>query len=346
MISMNSYNMKLEDRINALSELGQRLKAKPTGLEEVLHRAAVENQWFTIENSQKAINAICHTMLDPKALNAWVNTYHPGNPVQPKRVGMVMAGNLPVVGFHDLLCVFVCGHHSLIKLSEKDKVILPYLLQLLEEIDPATAPYFECSERLAGFDAVIATGSNNSARYFETYFGKYPNIIRKNRNAVAILSGQESTEQMEALGEDIFAYFGLGCRSVSKLYVPEGYDFEPLLLSLRKYKDLVLHNKYKNNFDYNYTLYILNKIPHESNGTVLLVEDASLSSRIACLHYEHYEDEAQLTAELNRRAAEIQCVVSTQAIQDLKVIPPGKAQRPGLTDYADGVDTMQFLLSL
>jgi len=338
--------MKLEDRISALSKLGQRLGAKPAGLEEVLRRAAVDNQWFTIENSQKAIDAICNTMLSPEPLNAWVNTYRPANPVRPLKVGMVMAGNLPVVGFHDLLCVFVCGHQALIKLSEKDKVILPYLLKLLEEIDPATASYFECTERLTGFDAVIATGSNNSARYFETYFGKYPNIIRKNRNAVAILTGQETAEQMEALGEDIFAYFGLGCRSVSKLYVPKGYDFEPFFLSLRKYKDIVLHNKYKNNFDYNYTLYILNKVPHESNGTVLLIEDASLNSRIACLHYEYYEEEEQLAKELIQREEEIQCMVAAQAIQDLKVIPPGKAQRPGLTDYADGVDTMQFLLSL
>ena len=338
--------MKLEDRINALVDLGQRLEAKPAGMEAILHRASVENQWFTIENTQRAIDAICKTMLAREVLNNWVDAYHPGEPTQVLKVGMVMAGNLPVVGFHDLLCVFVCGHRSLIKLSEKDKVILPYLLRLLEEIDPATASYFECSERLIGFDAVIATGSNNSARYFETYFGKYPNIIRKNRNAVAVLNGQETNVQMEALGEDIFAYFGLGCRSVSKLYVPKGYDFEPLFQSLRKYKDIVLHNKYKNNFDYNYTLYILNKIPHESNGTVLLIEDPSLNSRIACLHYEYYEDEEQLAGALSQGTEEIQCIVSAQAIQDLKVLAPGQAQHPGLMDYADGVDTMQFLLSL
>jgi len=198
---------------------------------------------------------------------------------------------------------------------------------------------------LQGLDGVIATGSNNSARYFEAYFGKYPNIIRKNRNAVAILNNKETKEDLAKLGTDIFQYFGLGCRNVAKIYVPEDFDFDQLLEALHEHKEIVMHDKYKNNFDYNYTLIILNSVAHKSNGCILLTEDASLQSRIAQLHYEFYKDEADLNTKLTSVESEIQCVVG-QAVKGWSTIPFGQAQVPGLSDYADGVDTLEFLLGL
>ena len=201
-------------------------------------------------------------------------------------------------------------------------------------------------DRLANFDAVIATGSNNTARYFDQYFGKYPNIIRKNRNAIAVLDGKENESELKALGRDVFQFFGLGCRNVSKVYLPKGYEFEPLLEALHTYNELVLHNKYKNNFDYNYTLLIMNKIPHQSNGCVLMTEDTSLQSRIASLHYEYYEDKDQLQKDLENKKEEIQCAVGRVDLDGISVFPFGKAQQPALMDYADGVDTMEFLLSI
>ncbi|MEL6637336.1 MAG: acyl-CoA reductase, partial [Bacteroidota bacterium] len=201
-------------------------------------------------------------------------------------------------------------------------------------------------EKLEGYDAVIATGSNNSARYFEAYFGRKPHIIRRNRNGVAVLTGRETAADLAGIADDALAYFGLGCRNVSKLYVPEGYRFEPLLEALHEHRELVLHNKYKNNFDYNYTLLILNRVEHLANGCVLLIEDRALPSRIASLHYEYYADDDQLRRELGERTADIQCVVSAEALEGWKRIAPGQAQQPGLRDYADGVDTVQFLLGL
>ena len=198
-------------------------------------------------------------------------------------------------------------------------------------------------EPLRGFDAVVATGSNNTARYFEQYFAKYPHIIRHNRNAVAALNGAESMADLYALGRDVFSYFGLGCRNVSKLYVPHGYQFDALLEALHEYRDLALHNKYKNNFDYNFTLLILNNIPHHNNGCVLLHESASLTSRIASLHYEYYGDLSELDDLLAARRDEIQCVASNLPLRGFPAVPFGKTQEPGLADYPDGVDVMQFL---
>ncbi len=338
--------MLLEKRIAALVALGNRLKKSDERLEAVIHKAYLYNPWFTKENSAKAIEAIVEQMLSEKLLRDWISHYDLSKKSRPKKVALILAGNIPLVGFHDVLSVFLAGHQSMIKLSEKDRFLLPYLIELLNEIDPAIAPYFEVTDRLSNFDAVIATGSNNSARYFEQYFGKYPHIIRKNRNAIAILDGRESEEELKELGRDIFQFFGLGCRSVSKLYLPKGYHFEPLLEALHTYNELVLHNKYKNNFDYNYTLLILNKIPHQSNGCVLMTEDTSLQSRIASLHYEYYEAEAKLKTDLENQKDEIQCAVGKMELDGVAVFPFGKAQQPRLMDYADGVDTMEFLTGI
>lgn len=339
--------LQLEERLSALAALGAHLRAgKDEYLEAVIHRTSIHNPWFTTENQHKAIQAIAHTMLQAEALRAWVDVYRWPARRQPQTVGLVMAGNLPLVGFHDVLCVFVAGHRARIKLSDKDPYLLPYLLKLLEDFMPGASDHFKVVERLADFDAVIATGSNNSLRYFKSYFGKYPHILRGHRNGVAVLTGDESPEALQRLGEDVFAYFGLGCRNVAKLYVPDQYDFDPLLEALYEQREVVLHSKYKNNFDYNYSLFVLNRSTFRANGCVLLLESASFQSPIACLHYETYRDQAAVAEELRQRSDEIQVVVGEIDLPGIAVLPFGQTQAPGLADYADGVDTMAFLLGL
>ena len=338
--------MKLSERRDALVKLGEHLRGEDEFLEALMHRSHYHNQWFTIENQKQAIQAIAEHFLDAEKLKQWLGHYHLDDHIQPKKVGLVLPGNIPLVGFHDVLCVFAAGHRAQIKLSDKDQYLLPYLLQLLAKFDERAGSYFEIVPNLRDFEAVIATGSNNSSRYFEAYFSKVPNIIRKNRNAIAVLTGDESAEELQRLGEDVFQYFGLGCRNVSKIYVPRQYDFNTLLEALYEYRGIILHTKYKNNFDYNYALYILNKTTHLANGCIILTESQSLQSRIAGLHYEYYDNLAQMEAEIEARAEEIQCVVAQDNLLSARTLPFGKAQQPELWDYADGVDTMQFLLAL
>lgn len=336
--------MNLNERKSALVALGQYLLSDDEYLQAVVKRTSLHNAWFTEDFQQKAIRAIAQEMLDETKLEAWLSAYAIADGQEVKKVGLVLAGNLPLVGFNDVMCVFASGHKAVIKQSDKDPYLLPALLRALKQIDARTADYFETVERLSGFDAVIATGSNNTARYFESYFGKYPNIIRKNRNGLAVLTGQETKEELVAFGNDVFDYFGLGCRNVSKLYVPKGYNFEPLLEALHEYRRLVTHTKYKNNFDYQYAIYILNKVELKANGCVLMTENKALQSPIACLHYEYYEDATSLEQELKAQRTSIQLVVSRLAFDGLPVFALGGAQQPSLSDYADGVDTMQFLL--
>lgn len=336
--------MNLNERKSALVALGQYLLSDDEYLQAVVKRTSLHNAWFTEDFQQKAIRAIAQEMLDEAKLEAWLSAYAIADGQEVKKVGLVLAGNLPLVGFNDVMCVFASGHKAVIKQSDKDPYLLPALLRALKQIDARTVDYFETVERLSGFDAVIATGSNNTARYFESYFGKYPNIIRKNRNGLAVLTGQETKEELVAFGNDVFDYFGLGCRNVSKLYVPKGYNFEPLLEALHEYRTLVTHTKYKNNFDYQYAIYILNKVELKANGCVLMTENKALQSPIACLHYEYYEDVTGLEQELKAQRASIQLVVSRLAFDGLPVFALGGAQQPSLSDYADGVDTMQFLL--
>lgn len=338
--------MKLIERLEVLAKLGAHLRGKDEYLEAVMHRTAHENQWFTIENQQKAIQAIATEYLDLEKLKRWTAPYFiPDEPVQ-KVVGLVLAGNIPLVGFHDVLCVFVSGHISQIKLSDKDSYLLPYFLKLLCEFDERASSYFQIVETLRNFDATIATGSNNSARYFEAYFSEIPHIIRKNRNAIAVLTGEETREELLALGEDIFQYFGLGCRNVAKIYVPQGYDFQLLMDVLYGFRKVAMHSKYKNNFDYNYALYILNRQPHLANDNILLLENSSFQSRIATLHYEYYDDIDKVETAIQAHTDEVQCIISSGNALKMNSLQFGAAQSPGLADYADGVDTIQFLLSL
>jgi hypothetical protein len=338
--------MNLKERIDVLIALGEYLTERDEQLQALVSTSYQQNQWFTEENIYKAITAIKEKFLQKNLIENWLSRYDISENSDKKTVGLVLAGNIPLVGFYDMMCVFLAGHKSKIKLSEKDKILLPHFIKVMENNNPEVANYFEIVERLDNFDAVIATGSNNSARYFEAYFGQFPNIIRKNRNAVAILSGAETPDQLRALGNDVFQYFGLGCRNVSKLYLPQGFDFKPLLEAFHEYNEIVLHNKYKNNFDYNYTLLIMNKIKYEANGCILMTENTSLQSRIAQLHYEYYSSLSDLKEKIIQRMDEIQCVVSETNVSGLDTIPFGKAQSPGLSDYADGVDVMDFLIKL
>lgn len=339
--------MTLQERLSALSELGRRLQQPDEYLDAVIHRTAFNNGWLTPENQRKAIQAIATRMLDADKQQIWAGRYFLPDAPAVKTVGLVMAGNIPLVGWHDVQCVFVAGHRAQIKLSEKDQYLLPCLLRMLEQIEPRTAAYFEIVPRLSDFDAVIATGSNNTSRYFESYFSHVPNIIRRNRNAVAVLDGSETAEELAALGDDVFRFFGLGCRNVSKIYVPEGYDFMPLLNALHEYREIILHDKYKNNFDYNFALYTLNKTAFYMAGSIMLTENAGFSSRIAALHYERYDKVETLQRQLAAHRDAIQCVIGrSDLLSDTTVIPFGQAQEPELWDYADGVDTMQFLLLL
>lgn len=337
--------MTLLERIEAMAALGKKLGEKDEYLGALMHRTSYHNGWFTIENQQKSVKAISEHYLDKDKLQQWLKPYNFPGETLARKVGIIMAGNIPLVGFHDLLSVFLSGHHAVIKLSDKDPYLLPYLIKLLKEIDDRTEAYFHLRNTIKEVDAVIATGSNNSARYFEQYFSKMPNIIRKNRNAVAVLSGEESKEALLALGNDIFQYFGLGCRNVAKIYVPEHYNFDAFLELLHNgFKTIVQHNKYKNNFDFNFAIHVLNKNEYKSNGCLILTKNEALSSRVGELYYETYKTINQVEVELMKRMDEIQCIVAEEGRLSLPSVEMGKAQQPELWDYADGVDTLRFLL--
>ena len=327
-------------------KLGEALDPENHEFRSVMTRTYQHNPWFTEENILLAIDSIRTRFLDPEILTDWTSGYDIKEDNDPKTVGLVFAGNIPLVGFHDFLTVFLSGNSAIIKLSEKDQFLMPFIFKQLESIDAPLIDSFRFEEKLSGFDAVIATGSNNTSRYFEYYFGKYPNIIRKNRTSVAVLDGTESENDLSELAKDVFRYFGLGCRNVSKVYVPEDYDFEPLLLNFQRYENMLMHNKYKNNYDYNLTLLILNKIPYLSCNALLIHENASIHSRIASLHYEKYSNETDLKKKLGSNLNEIQCIIRNKELEGFKITAAGKAQEPEIWDYADDVDTMEFLLAL
>lgn len=338
--------MTLKDRIELLVALGEYLKSDSEALNAAITQAYIQNRWFSIGNSKKAIANIATEFLEREKLENWAKAYEiDAETTTQKSVGIVMAGNIPLVGFHDFLCVFVAGHKALIKPSDKDKVLLLHIFEFLSNENEAFKNCIELSQRFTDFDAVIATGSNNTARYFEAYFGKYPNIIRKNRTSVAVISGDETMEELIALGIDVFEYFGLGCRNVSKLFVPKGYSFEKMMEAFHHYKEIVLHNKYKNNYDYSYTLLTMNKIPTIFGTCVLITENDGLQGRISQLFYNQYEDENSLEQDLLSQKEDIQCVVSNTNFEGLPNVNFGQTQQPSLFDYADGVDTMAFLTS-
>jgi hypothetical protein len=333
--------MNLEKRINLLAELGDYCMSKDPAWKEARHRAHAANGWFTPEFIELAVRGIATQYLQKEKLQAWTGKYQlPDAPPSPCTIGLTMAGNIPLVGFHDFLSIFLSGHHQLIKPSGRDDILIRHLLQHLLTIEPAAAGYVGFAERLPGCDAYIATGSNNSARYFEYYFAKYPHIIRRNRTSVALLSGEETLQELEDLAADVYQYFGLGCRNVTQLYVPENYDFLPLLQAFRKYNYLSQLSKYKHNYDYQLTLLILNKVGYMSNESILLVENESPFSPISVLHYTYYRPGDTLPATLSGVHPGVQCIVGRRHTKF------GQAQQPRLEDYADGIDTLKFLRDL
>lgn len=332
--------MILQERIQLMARLGEYMLGKDEAWMEVRERAYRENAWFIPEFQDLAIQQIATNFLQPDLLQQWAVDYGvKDTPANPHTVGIVMAGNIPLVGFHDFLAVFISGHPMVIKTSSKDEWLIKHLVKKLYEWEITIQNQVSFAEQLKGCDAYIATGSNNAGRYFEYYFGKYPNIIRKNRTSVAVLDGSETKEELSLLADDIQRYFGLGCRNITQLYVPESYDFVPVLHELKRYEYLMDYHKYKHNYDYHLALLIMGNKYYMNNDSLVLTENISPFSPVSQVHYQFYKDKEALTKMLSENL-DIQCVVGHG------FIPIGQAQSPGLTDYADGVDTMAFLQQL
>jgi hypothetical protein len=331
--------MNLQKRIYLIDLLRDYLEKNEEDWKIAKTVATSKNPWFTEHFIQLATENIIDNFLKKEKIEKWVHHYYLNDSITPKNIGIVMAGNIPMVGFHDFLCVFISGHKQTIKFSSKDDVLLNHLILKLNEFDKEVSDFIQTSEMLKGCDAYIATGGNQSAIHFEQYFNKYPNIIRRNRTSVAVLTGKETVGELELLSTDIHTYFGLGCRNVTKLFVPKTYDFIPLLHSFSAFKYFRDYHKYSNNYDYQLSILLLNNIKYMSNESTLLIEDERLYSPISVLHYEHYENNIQLTEQLKNNN-QIQCIVGRD------YLPFGKSQEPDIFTYADGVDTMQFLLSL
>lgn len=312
----------------------------------VINDEQYHNAWFTPESVLRAVTAI-GKMLNEADLQTWLSKYEAGNNGQNKKVGLILAGNIPLVGFHDVMCVLASGNHALIKVSSQDAYLIKHILQRLVDIDGTFAAQFSFVERLADFDAIIATGSNNSSRYFDYYFGKVPNIIRKNRNSVALLTGTETAGDLFNLGHDVFDYYGLGCRNVSKLLVPEGYNFNFFFESVERFKTIIHHHKYSNNYDYNKSIYLVNGDKHLDNGFLMLKEDERMASPLAVVYFSYYGDLPAAQQVLEEQSENIQCIVTTAPISvPNQVVGFGQSQQPAFWDYADGIDTMDFLANL
>ncbi len=306
----------------------------------VCRQAEAENPWFAMDQLNQALQGIS-MLLDPEKLQAFANKYQ--NPVkgESKEIGVIMAGNIPAAGFHDMLCVSLSNHQLSAKLSSSDKVLLPFIKSILMWADPIEGAKIRFVENLKDVDAVIATGSDNSARYFEYYFGKKPHIFRKNRNSVGIITGDENEYDLILLGRDIFTYFGLGCRSVSKLFVPEGYSFDSFFEAMLEYKAVMQHTRYMNNHDYQQALYLMNQETFLTNNFLIAKEDNRISSPVGVVYFEHYQNQESLQSKLESIDDKLQCMVKKGG-----EINFGQAQMPRISDFADGVDTMEFLSKL
>ncbi len=344
---MNGHNKtiiafaKLGDLLRDFCQSYNTQNSWHNALDEVVTKSGHHNGWFTRDNILFSLKE-WSTLLNKDKLKAWLSNYElPEN--YPKTVAIIMAGNIPLVGFHDFLSVLITGNKVLCKLSSNDKIVLPFLAKYLIECEPELKSKIVFTEnKLENFDAVIATGSNNTARYFEHYFGKKPNIIRRNRNSVAILTGNESTEQLAGLGEDIFRYYGLGCRSVSKLFVPEKYDFDAFFKGLYNFNPIINQHKYANNYDYNKAVYLMSEFQILENGFLMLKEDENYASPIASIFYETYSSIETLKEKIAVDKDKIQCIVAHGFSNN--EVPFGTTQKPVLSDFADGIDTVDFLL--
>lgn len=331
--------MTVNDRINLLVQLGEYIQENSQPWQQAKEKAYIANPWFIPEFIEQSTQAIASQFLQKNLLIDFAKQYALKHELNSKTVGIVMAGNIPLVGFHDFLCCFLSGHDCLIKASSKDDVLIKHLVNVLYRMEVTVQNKISFAQTLKNCDAYIATGSNNSGRYFDYYFGKYPSIIRKNKTSVAALTGNETLEELQLLAADIMLYFGQGCRNVTCLSVPKDYNFEPLLNALKLYDYFMEFHKYKHNYDYQLALLMMNNKFYMTNGSVVLSENESIFSAISHLHYYYYEDTEKLKDSLINNE-NIQCIVGKQFTAF------GNAQQPKINDFADGVDTMQFLSGL
>jgi hypothetical protein len=337
--------MVLKERIvEIFTELGKQLQLLPDA--ELLSwkkEAEIKNKWFTEDNVQNALNGIIF-LLRKDNLEKWLSTYNfPAS--SNKKIGVVMAGNIPMVGFHDMLCVLLAGHTLVAKLSSDDSVLLKKIAGLIIAIEPELENRIQFTERLNDVDALIATGSDNTAKHLDYYFSKVPRIIRRNRVSVAVLTGKESKEELMALGGDMLQYYGLGCRNVSKIFIPKEMTLNHIYEAIEPWKKVADNVKYGNNYDYNRSIFLLKTILHLDNGFLLAIETEELVSAIAVFYYEKYNSIEDVKLKLKKQEEKIQCVVAKDGIIE-KSIPFGSAQQPYPWDYADGIDTMKFLLAI
>jgi hypothetical protein len=337
--------MNFQHTIQILSQLGAFFRIEADTDNPIFIRSYQQNPWFTNEYVKKSLGAWGSELTNEK-LNNWLINYQNIPQPQPKKVVIIMAGNIPLVGLHDLLSVLLCGHKAIVKLSGDDNVLMKWAIENLLRLAPELSTQIEITEeRLPkDFDAVIATGSNNTNRYFEYYFKNKSSLLRKSRTSVAVLTGKETQEDLHKLGEDIFTYFGLGCRNVSKIYLPEGYDIASFYEGIVDFYEHINHNKYANNYTYHKAIFLMNLTQHFDNNFLLLKEDSAIASPLGVLFYEYYSDINELEQTLALQKENIQCIVSKVAINGS--LPLGKAQQPELTDYADGVDTVKFLMEM
>ncbi|MBT3935972.1 MAG: acyl-CoA reductase [Bacteroidetes bacterium] len=339
--------MEFEKRLKALIELGDFVKSglAKNEFSELFHQAYIHNNWFTEEFCQLSFSSLVSHYLNEDKLNEWLGKYTFSNQANKKRIGLILAGNIPLVGIHDIISVFISGHISLLKLSAKDSILTKFFIGKLNEIDSESTSYFQIDDKLTGLDALIATGSDNSARYFEYYFRNCPKIIRKNRTSIAVLSGHETNEDLKLLEKDIFQYFGLGCRSVSKVFIPVDYDLNTLIEVFEKYRYFIDHNKYYNNYIYHKSIFLLNLDDHLDNGFLMLKENQSNHSPLAVLFYERYQNTTELENRIILSKDHLQVVVSKEQLS-FPTHTFGSSQTPELWDYADEVDTLNFIHKL
>jgi hypothetical protein len=337
--------MNINNRLEAFTELGERLRnLDDDTLYRLSRQAANKNNWFTEDNVKTAIQSYAG-MLTKEKLTAWVSQYELGN-ITPRKVGLILAGNIPLSGFHDMLCILMAGHELHAKLNANDPVLPAFFREQMIDINSIFEGWIHFPERLNHIEALIANSLNDSSsRYFEQYFAKMPNILRKSRNSIAVLTGKENAAELKQLGVDIFAYYGLGSRNIAKLYVPQNYVFTTLFEALEEWKHVTHHHKYNNNYDYNKSVYLVNSIPHYDNGFLMLKEDPLLVSPISVLFYERYADEGDLALKLQMHKDQIQFIVSKDAWYP-KSLDMGQVQSPQLHEYADNIDTMAFLARL
>ena len=334
--------MNLKERINTLTAWGDALTNLPSQeWNAAFESAENKNRWFTNSNCKQAVDAIL-LWLNKETLLSWAKNYQISDAPTGKIIGIVMAGNIPLVGFHDFLCVLISGHNAKVKLSSQDDVLLPFLTNILISVDNQWKGSFSFEDRLNNIDAVISTGSDNSARYFEYYFRNIPKIIRKNRTSIGIIMGDEPVDEFIRLSRDVFSYFGMGCRNVSKIFIPDGFEIKLLQESFEAYTEIINHNKYGNNYDYQRAIRLVSGKPFTEFGNLILEESKDLVSPIAVLYYQFYSNQDELKQFLSANQEKLQCVVSVKG-WFTGSLPFGEAQSPGIDDYADGVDTMRFL---